>query len=472
MTTLFSRHVYLRSSVPGIVAVLVAFVVMTVATVSTATASTEGADPLKAGVAREIITPKLGGLFLGYGSPRGSTAVHDDLTVTALTLEQGKTRVVLMSVTLCIIGNDLCAKLRELCGEAAGVPASHVIVAATHTHSGPITASFDLDVDTEYIDEILIPKSIAAVKASVQGMKLTTMGVATTNTLVGINRRQLLPNNRVILGQNRWGIYDPEMTVISFRGEDGKSFANIVHCTAHCTAIGNSPNTEVSRDWAGTMIDRLDQETGAITMFFNGMQGDVSPRMANGRSTGSGMADAIEVGAMAGLDAVRAYKDIRVYRNEDVVVATGQVRLPHAPIMPLEEAKQELAKIEAAAPSRFSTGRKNLLTKVIELHSKGETGESHFVYDQTLVRVGSVVFVPVPFEAFSEISLRLRDYSKFGHTLALGCTNGGNNYLPSQDQIVRGGYEIDMWMWSAPRRVAENADVHLINENIKLMEGL
>jgi len=447
--------------------VFVALVVLT-----TATASTDGADKLKAGVAREIITPKLGGLFLGYGSNRGSTAVHDDLTVTSLALEQGKTRVILMSVTLCIIGNDLCEKLQKLCGKAAGVPASHVIIAATHTHSGPITAFFDLDVDVEYIDEILIPKSVAAAKASVQGMKSATMGVATTKTLVGINRRQLLPDNRVILGQNLWGTYDPTMTVISFRGEDGKSFANIVHCTAHCTAIGNSPNTEVSRDWPGTMIDQLDRETGAITMFFNGMQGDVGPRMSNGRSTGSSMKDAIEVGEIAGLDAVRAHKDIRDYRNEEVSVATGQVRLPHAPIMPLEEAKNELAKIEAAAPGRFSTGRKNLLTKVIELHSKGETGESYFVYDQTLVRIGSVVFVPVPFEAFSEISLRLRDYSKFEHTLALGCTNGGNNYLPSQDQICRGGYEIDMWMWSAPRRVADNADVHLINENIKLMEGL
>jgi len=422
---------------------------------------------LKMGIAREIITPQLGGLFLGYGSDKPSTAVHDDLTVTVLSLEYGKTRVVLMSATVCLVGNDLCAKLRQLCGEAAGVPASNVIIAATHTHSGPVTAGFDVDVDVEYIDEIFIPKCVAATQASVRGMQPGTVGVATTKSLVGINRRQLLPDDRVILGQNPWGAYDSEMTVISFRGEDGKPLANIIHCTAHCTAIGN--RTEVSRDWTGVMIDRLEQESGAVTMYFNGMQGDVSPRMANGASVGS-MAHAMEVGGLAGIDAVRAYKDIRVFRDEEMSVAVGEVKLPHAPIMPLEEAKSELAKIEAAPPGRFSAGRKNLLTKIIEFYAQGETGESYFVYDQTLVRIGPVVFIPVPFEAFSEISLRMRAYSKYGYTLALGCTNGSNSYLPSQDQICRGGYEVEMWKWSAPRRVAENADMHLVNQNLALME--
>ena len=421
---------------------------------------------LKAGIAREIITPKLGGLFMGYGSDKGSTAIHDDLTVTALAVEYGQTKVLLMSATVCLIGNDLTAKIRAMCGEAAGVPAAHVILAATHTHSGPITTD---DGDIAYCNEIFIPKCVAAAKTAIREMKPAAVGVAKTESLVGINRRQLLANNRVILGQNPWGAYDREMTVISFRGEDGKSFANIVHCTAHCTAAGI--NTEVTRDWAGVMIDRLEKESGALTMFFNGMQGDVAPRMANGGSTGD-INHAMEVGAVAALDAVRAYKDIRVYTDEAMIMTTGKVRLPHAPIMPLEEARNELAKIEAAPPGRWSAGNKNLLTKVVELYAKGETGESYFEYDQTLVKIGSIVFIPVPFEASSEISLRMRTYSKYGHTLALGCTNGSNSYLPSQDQICRGGYEVERLIWAAPRRLADNADMHLVNQNIQLINTL
>ena len=424
------------------------------------------AGKLKAGIAREIITPKLGGLFAGYGSNKGSTAVHDDLTVTALALEYGNIKAMLMSVTVNSIGNELCAKLRSLCGEAAGVPAANVIIGAIHTHSGPITTDGS-DKDVKFCDEILIPRCVAAAKASVKEMKPATVGVATTKSWVGINRRQILPNNRVILGQNPWGPYDSEMTVVSFKSEDGKSVANIVHCTAHCTAAGS--NTEVSRDWPGVMIDRLEKESGAITMFYNGMEGDVAPRMANGGSTGD-MSHAMEVGAVAAIDAVRAYKDIRAYRDEELSVATGDVRLPHAPIMPLEEAQKALAKEEAGTPGRWTEQNKYNYTKIIDFYAKGQTGESFFTYHQTLVKIGQIVLIPVPFEASSEISLRMRAYSKYGHTLALGCTNGRNSYLPAQDQICRGGYEIERMMGAAPRRLADNADMHLVNENIKLME--
>ena len=420
------------------------------------------ADKLKIGIAREIITPKLGGFFAGYGSNIQSNAVHDDLTVTALAIEQGKIKVMLISATILYVDNKLSDRLRTLCGEAAGVPAANVILAFTHTHSGPV-------ITTEYSDEILIPKCVAAAKASVKTMKPVTVGIATTETRVGINRREILPDNKVILGQNPWGPYDSEMTVISFKGENGKSIANIVHCTAHCTATGQT--TLISRDWAGVMVDRLEQESDGITLFFQGMQGDIAPRKANNQKTRSNIAHAMEVGGVAALDAIRAYKDIRVYRDEELSVVTGEVRLPYAPVMPLEEARSELEKLEASTPGRWTEDFRRILTRMIELHEKGETGESYFVYDQTLVRIGPIVFIPVPFEASCEISFRLRAYSKYGHTLALGCTNGSNSYLVTQDQICRGGYEVERFRWSGPR-LADNADIHLISENLKLVEKL
>jgi len=463
MTT---RRNFLRNSVLGIAATTATPVVVTAA-VSEPYVSTGEAAGLKAGIARQIITPKLGGLFMGYGSDKGSTAVHDDLTVTALTIESQQTKLVLMSATVCLIGNELCEKIRKICGEAAGIPVSNVILGATHTHSGPVTTNYgDSSYDAEYCESIFIPNCVEAVKASLKKMKPVTVGIAKTESRVGINRRQLLQNDRVILGQNPWGPYDSGMTVISFKGDDGKTFANMVHCAAHCTAIGD--RTEVSRDWAGVMIDRLEEESGAMTMFFQGLQGDVAPRMANGGSVGN-MSHAMEVGAVAALDAVRAYKDIPMYRDEKLELITGEVRIPHATIMPLEEARNELAKLNEGQPGRWTAGRRKLLTKIVDLHEKGETGESFFIYHQTIVKIGPVVLVPVPFEASSEISLRLRTYSKYGYTLALGCTNGSNSYLPTQDQITRGGYEVEQLMWAAPRRLADNADMHLINQNLQLM---
>ena len=49
------------------------------------------------------------------------------------------------------------------------------------------------------------------------------------------------------------------MTVVSFKDYNQKPVASIVHYGAHCTAAGM--NTEISRDWAGVMIDRLSEES-------------------------------------------------------------------------------------------------------------------------------------------------------------------------------------------------------------------
>jgi len=454
MTT---RRYFLRNSALGVAAITAAPAAVTAAPENVA--SIREAGKLKVGIAREIITPKLGGLLSGYGSDKPSTVVNDDLTVTALAIEYEKTKVIFMSATVCLIDNSLNERIRAMCGEAAGVPAANVILSATHTHSGPI-------MNVEYNDQIFIPRCVAAAKASVKDMKPATVGVGKTESRVGCNRRKLTPDNRVLLSNNPWAIHDPEMTVISFRGEDKKTIANIVHYAAHCTAAGI--NTEITRDWAGVMIDRLERESGGITMFIQGMQGDVGPRLPNGEDKGD-IHYAMELGAAAALDAVRAYKDIRGFREETMTVVNGEVKLPHAPLMPLEEAKSELAKLEAGTAGRWTAGNRNNLMKILEFYEKGETGESFFTYPQTLIKIGSIVFIPVPFEVSSEISLRLRNYSKYGHTLALGCTNGSNSYMVSQDQICRGGYEVERFM-SRARQFVDNVDMHLINQNLQLME--
>lgn len=86
----------------------------------------------------------------------------------------------------------------------------------------------------------------------------------------------------VDFGQNPWGQQDKRMTVIAFQTPDGAPIANVVHYGAHCTAAGT--NTEITRDWAGVMIDRLEAESGAPTLFLNGAAGDVGPRLTNGKT--------------------------------------------------------------------------------------------------------------------------------------------------------------------------------------------
>jgi len=384
--------------------------------------------PLVAGVSRENITPKVGGLLFGYNDDTASQSVHDELTVTALAIKSGNTTFLLLSVTVCLVNNDLANEIRAKAGAAAGIPAEHVILSATHTHSGPCTEGFTGwgSIDKTYCESIFVPKCVAAAQGAMANLRPVQVGVGITDSKVGINRRQLGRDNRVSLGQNPWDMYDSTMTVVALRGGEGKPFANIVHIGAHCTAAGI--NHEITRDWAGVMVDRLEEESGAMTLFVNGALGDVAPRMANGGSTGD-IKHAMEVGGLAGIDAVRAFKSIRTYYDEPLALNIGDVKIPFNPAEAL-------------------------------------------TYRQTVVCLGPVALVPFPFEVCSEIGLRLRHYSPFAHTLLLSCTNGSNSYLPARSQLCRGGYEVDSFRRFHPYPLPDDTDRLLIERNLELLESM
>ncbi len=60
------------------------------------------------------------------------------------------------------------------------------------------------------------------------------------------------------------------------------------------------------------------------------------------------------------------------------------------------------------------------------------------------LRMGPVALVGVPVELFSEIGTSIRDASPFDTTLVASYWNGYRNYLPTDAERQRGGYEIDI----------------------------
>ena len=95
-------------------------------------------DKLSLGIGRTVITPPVGTNLYGYRPDVISKSVHDDLTATAFCFRRNDLTVVLISLTVCSIGNPLCDKLRVLIADACGIRRENCIIHAIHTHSGPI----------------------------------------------------------------------------------------------------------------------------------------------------------------------------------------------------------------------------------------------------------------------------------------------------------------------------------------------
>ena len=168
---------------------------------------------------------------------------------------------------------------------------------------------------------------------------------------------------------------------------------------------------------------------------------------------------------------MRAYKARGGYHPGNLELFIDDVNLPHAELPPKELIQAKLAEYEN--PEKLYNAELlvyDYYKRTAEfLEDPTKIMPSHFTFHQTLLSLGDVIFVPSPFETFSEIFLRLREYSPYAYTLGLSVTNGYEMYLPTQDQLCRGGYEITCFRYGHIYPLADNTDQHLINENLRIM---
>ncbi len=425
-----------------------------------------------AGAAREDTTPPVGTLMYGYTPHQESTSIHDNLAVTALALSQhGKTALLLT----CAVGDmqtELCTKTAEKIAAECGIPQEHILISSTHTHSAPNlsgTVGWG-ELNMEYYNHIFLPAILKASKKAVENLAPAEIAVGVTHSEIGINRREQNPDGSIRLGQNPHGCYDPNMTLVSIRNSQTKQgILNLIHYGCHGTAAGC--HHEITRDWSGIMIDRVEIETKTLTAFWNGAIGDVGPRLTNGETVGD-IYFVEEHGSLAAHDGMRAWKAKGGYHKPELKITTDTVSLPYKEMPTLDWVEEKLAS--------YTEPEKLINIQRLEYEHYKETAEflkkgdgkvpEFFTYPQTIISLSDVVFVPFPFEMFSEIALRLREYSPYPYTLSLSCTNGYNVYLPSEDQLCRGGYEVGCFMYGNLFPLADNTDQHIIDENMRIIK--
>ncbi len=427
-------------------------------------------DKLLLGVAREIITPEVGCQLYGYRPDVFSTSVEDDLTATAFYFKQGETEALMISATVCSFRNELAQSILALIEEKYGIPKENIFLSATHTHSGPnLTGETGWgDIDQKYRDEILVPSILSVVKKAKENTQPVTMSFARGKSDVGINRRQLSQKgNYVFLGQNPWGPYNPYMTVLTFNGESDRCVANIIHYGCHGTSAG--ANTEITRDWSGHMTDALEAVSGGITAFFNGPEGDVGPRLSNGKTTGD-ITYVRELGRIAAADVLRINLD-KTECDATLAVYHGDIKIPLQPLMDLQEAKEVYERVKNETVNINGKVRRQLET-IIQMHEKGDKGDENVTFPQTLIKLGNFVFASFPYEVYSEIGMRIDTFFENETILSLSNTNGSEGYFCTEDSLCYGGYETNMFKYGRAQRFAENADFTMIIETVENINKL
>lgn len=437
------------------------------------------AEKIMAGFGRIDVSPQLGISLGGYAiEDRVAEDINDPLYATSLVLKQGDLKVAIITLDWVCVEAEEVALIRQQVNKSTGIAQENITICATHTHNSPNTISARGWGKKErgYIDE-MIPKIADSTIEANKTLASVRVGIATTQSKVGINRRGVLEDKFTEFLADPNGSYDPTMTVIRFEGDNGP-VGTVIHCSAHGTATGPLP--VVSRDWPGAMVDRIEQQTNAPTLFINGTFGDTGPRtnaiypdgVGFCAGSGDGLTAAAEVGLRAASDALWAWLSIREFRDDLILKAlTQEISFPYDSLPPLEQAEKELAACEKDKDLWGEPMCNYQYWKhVVDAHAKPLLKDER--YFQTITCLGSIAIVPIPGEPFSDIGLRLRRFSPFAYTLCAGGSNGSNGYFVTREARHRGGYEL--WVARAYKTYiyVDNIDDILVEENLKLLRQI
>jgi neutral ceramidase len=111
----------------------------------------EVAGPLSVGAATSNITPPLGASMNGGMADRKATHVHDELHARCVVFDNSHTRIAIVVCDSCAIHRETFDRAKQLAQQATGIPADHMLTAATHTHSAPTSvAVFQSEPDPAY----------------------------------------------------------------------------------------------------------------------------------------------------------------------------------------------------------------------------------------------------------------------------------------------------------------------------------
>jgi hypothetical protein len=436
----------------------------------------------QAGVSRVDITPPIGIRLCGYIVREGvSKAVGEPLTATALALRGEGTLVVLLALDLTLAPVNFVDQIREQCAQALPIPASHLLVNLSHTHSGPNLPGFatydssdQLAIQERYAND-LIARCVQACLEAVARFQPVRLAAGWGDCPANINRRQKTSDNQVLLGEDPNGPCDSSVGVIRVDRLDGTPLAVAFRYSCHPVTLGPRTNI-ISPDFIGTARNLIEREFGCPSLFLQGCAGNLNPISGIGQDA-ENFEDTIRIGRMLGSEVIKTGSALRAHRRraqpkliESVAVywlyeyenippgPEGKIRveetrmelplLPFEPIAQIEnEATQwQLQKSEAES-KRAAESVRNINQRFAFWAEKrlaaARRGPNPFPvqFPVQLIRLGDIAFLSLPFEPMAETGLAIRRSSPIPYTFVLGYSNGTVSYLPTPEVSLEGGME-------------------------------
>jgi hypothetical protein len=418
-------------------------------------AAAQGADEarLEVGAALLPITPPVGMPMAGYYSKRLATGVHDDLYAHALFVTDGKTEAAWVVCDIISVDGKTVAGARKRIESRTGIPADHVMVSATHTHTGPLYHG-TMPGLTEQEKETVGPMQKAFVERLTQTIADAVVkareskrparleaGVGEEKGL-SFNRRFHMKDGSVKTNPGRGnrevvraaGPIDPRVAVLAFRAEGSTCpMATVVNFALHCDTIGG---TEISACYPSFLYRRMWNEFGKehVPFFAQGCCGDINHIDVSTTRSLKGFAEGERIGSRLAGDVIEILKQAKAAGGAPVAVSLARVTLPI----------QKYSAEEVAAAKKAIETKQQFLdeVKAHKIISAASIAKDSIDTDVQVIRIGDVAIVGLPGEIFVELGFHVREHSPFKTTIVTELANDAIKYVPTKKAFGEGSYEV------------------------------
>jgi len=449
-------------------------------TSAAAAAAAPAAERLQAGVAVTDITPPIGYRMCGYFNERLSTGVLNPLHAKALVLRQGGTRAAMVFCDIIGLSPEVSKRARRQAQQQTGIPAENILLAATHSHTGPLyfdalrdrlhakaVARYGKDPceETDY-PAVLAAGIVKAIREADAGAQPVQAEAALAQQHgLSFNRRFHMKDGTVRFNPGvrnpdivrPAGPIDPDVNVILFRDAQ-KALAGLVNFALHLDTVGG---TKYAADYPYYAEQTLRETLGRdfVLLFGNGTCGDINHIDV----TNKDRLKTDYIGRTLGQTVAAGLAQSKVIGKPCLAVRRAVVEVPVQKFtaQEVEQARKDMDKIGTRELSFLDQVR---AYKIMEVHTRG--GSTMPLEVQVFRLSEEVAVVGLPGEVFVDIGLAIKKASPFPNTMVIELCQDDPCYIPTRKAFAEGSYE------TVNSRIAPGGGERMARAAIKLLRDL
>jgi len=398
-----------------------------------------GSGKLRVGEGVADITPPLGIEMGGFHRPPGQErrirSIRQKAAVRALVVQVDAVQVAICSLDVAAVGLEMAARMQSAVSSQTGIPAAHVRVCATHTHSmpgfcflrqwGALPQEFMALVEKRVVEAVckarddLAPAELALGKCRVTG--------GNHNRIVKAARTddQFTSHST---DDERW--LDTMLHALLFH-RAGKRTLLWYHFSAHAVCFADDA---AGPDWPGMVAERVRQNEKLEPSFLQGHCGDVNP---GDGSDWRGQADQTVRAIYPALkQAIDSAAPVQVNRLD---THRERLRVPFDITLMRSWLQQYRKEPEKCVQGPWVDA--GFAADWYRANAKRDLSQTHLLCTLSVVRLGEVGLLFHPAELFSFYGLAIRRHSPFRDTLVIGYTDGCVGYLCDPKAYQTAAYE-------------------------------